>query len=94
MATLNESRQDEPSGHRRTREIDLELESKQNSSAPEEHKESAFKNLSWLDRLLALWILLAMIIGILLGNFVPNVSHALHKGEFVNVSVPIGELYQ
>ena len=53
-------------------------------------KESAFKSLGWLDRLLALWILLAMIVGILLGNFVDSVGPALNKGEFVGVSVPIG----
>jgi ACR3 family arsenite transporter len=55
-------------------------------------KESAFKGLGWLDRLLALWILLAMIIGILLGNFVPSVGPALHRGELVGVSIPIGRL--
>lgn len=53
-------------------------------------KESAFKGLGWLDRLLALWILLAMVIGILLGNFVDSVGPALHRGEFVGVSIPIG----
>ncbi|TGO49314.1 hypothetical protein BOTNAR_0436g00020 [Botryotinia narcissicola] len=52
-------------------------------------KTSLFKSLGWLDRLLALWIFLAMAIGILLGNFVPNVGTALQKGEFVGVSVPI-----
>ena len=51
---------------------------------------SAFKGLAWLDRFLALWILLAMIIGILLGNFVTNVGPALQRGEFVGVSIPIG----
>ncbi|KAK0262313.1 arsenicals resistance [Friedmanniomyces endolithicus] len=51
--------------------------------------ESAFKSLGWLDRLLALWILLAMIVGILLGNFVSSVGPALKKGEFVGVSIPI-----
>jgi len=40
--------------------------------------------------LLALWILLAMIVGILLGNFVDSVGPALQKGEFVGVSIPIG----
>ncbi len=53
-------------------------------------KESAFKNLGWLARLLALWILLAMIVSILLGNFVPGVEAALRKGELVGVSLPIG----
>jgi arsenite transporter len=54
-------------------------------------KTSAFKSLGLLDRFLALWILLAMAIGIILGNFVPNTGPALQKGKFVGVSVPIGE---
>lgn len=53
-------------------------------------KESAFKSLGLLDRFLALWIFLAMLIGILLGNFVPNTGPALQKGKFVGVSFPIG----
>lgn len=52
---------------------------------------SAFKALGWLDRFLALWILLAMAIGIILGNFMPSTGPALQKGKFVGVSVPIGE---
>lgn len=55
-----------------------------------EKKVSAFKSLGWLDRFLAVWIFLAMVIGILIGNFVPNVTESLEKGKFVNVSVPIG----
>ena len=51
---------------------------------------SAFKGLGWLDRFLAIWIFLAMVVGILLGNFVPNTEEALNKGKFVGVSVPIG----
>lgn len=54
-------------------------------------KASAFKSLGWLDRFLALWIFLAMLIGILLGNFVPSTGPALQKGKFVGVSVPIGK---
>ncbi|TVY78313.1 Arsenical-resistance protein Acr3 [Lachnellula suecica] len=52
-------------------------------------KSSAFKSLGWLDRFLALWIFLAMAVGIILGNFVPNTGPALQKGQFVGVSVPI-----
>lgn len=58
----------------------------------EESKTSAFKGLGWLDRFLAVWIFLAMAIGIILGNFVPNTGPALQKGTFVGVSVPIGKL--
>ncbi|KAH7118535.1 sodium bile acid symporter family-domain-containing protein [Dactylonectria estremocensis] len=50
---------------------------------------SAFKSLGWLDRFLALWIFLAMAVGIILGNFVPETGPALEKGKFVGVSVPI-----
>ena len=53
-------------------------------------KKSVYQSLGWLDRLLALWILLAIIIGILLGNYVESVGPALQRGKFVQVSVPIG----
>lgn len=66
-------------------------EEKQCTSAPAEVKKSVYAGLGWLDRLLALWILLAIIIGILLGNFVDSVGPALQRGKFVGVSVPIGE---
>jgi arsenite transporter len=54
-------------------------------------KSSVYAALGWLDRLLVLWILLAIIIGILLGNFVDGIGPALQRGKFVDVSVPIGE---
>ncbi|KAL2133919.1 hypothetical protein VTI74DRAFT_1393 [Chaetomium olivicolor] len=50
---------------------------------------SAFSSLGFLDRFLAVWIFLAMLIGILLGNFVDDVGPALQKGTFVGVSLPI-----
>lgn len=48
------------------------------------------KGLSFLDRFLVIWILLAMGIGIALGNTVDSVGPTLQKGEFVGVSIPIG----
>lgn len=56
-----------------------------------ERRTSAFKQLGILDRFLAVWIFLAMAIGIILGNFVPNTGPTLNKGQFVGVSIPIGE---
>ncbi|PLB42008.1 arsenic resistance protein [Aspergillus candidus] len=50
---------------------------------------SAFKQLGILDQFLALWIFIAMAVGIILGNFVPNTSKALDRGKFVGVSIPI-----
>lgn len=52
-------------------------------------KVSAFKSLGILDRFLAVWIILAMVVGVLLGNFVENTGPALQKGKFVGISVPI-----
>jgi hypothetical protein len=71
----------------------LALEAQQPTSENEDtsQKISAFKSLGWLDRFLAVWILLAMIIGVLLGNFVPETGPALAKGKFVGVSIPIGK---
>lgn len=54
--------------------------------------QSMFKSLGILDRFLAVWIFLAMAIGIILGALVDEVGPALQKGEFVGVSVPIGML--
>lgn len=54
---------------------------------------SAFKQLGLLDRFLAIWIFLAMAVGIILGNFVPSTGPALQKGKFVGVSVPIGKFF-
>ena len=66
--------------------VDVERQS------PGQHvaKKSVYQSLGWLDRLLALWILLAIVIGILLGNYVESVGPALQRGKFVQVSVPIG----
>jgi arsenite transporter len=69
---------------------DPEKQSGQRAEDDRAEKVSAFKSLGWLDRFLAVWILLAMIVGVLLGNFVPQTGPALQKGKFVGVSVPIG----
>lgn len=68
---------------------DAEKQATQEDTRPAK-KVSAFKSLGWLDRFLAVWILLAMVLGVLLGNFVPEVGPALQKGKFADVSIPIG----
>ncbi|KPI40452.1 Arsenical-resistance protein Acr3 [Cyphellophora attinorum] len=85
-----------PADMERARELEDE---KQQNNDPEaaqnttedlnNKKKSVYNGLGWLDRLLVLWILLAIVIGILLGNFVDSVGPALQKGKFVDVSVPI-----
>lgn len=71
--------------------VAVDAEKQPEAPIPADFK-STFKALGILDQFLALWILLAMIIGVLLGNFVPNTGPALQKGKFVGVSVPIGML--
>ena len=72
---------------------DVEKQAEANASDSLQKKQSAFKNLGLLDRFLAVWIFLAMAIGIILGNFVPSTGPALQRGTFVGVSVPIGEYF-
>jgi ACR3 family arsenite transporter len=75
--------------------VDTEKQPEQTGAEPPGGQSlSVFKGLGWLDRLLALWIFLAMVLGILLGNFVPNTSEALEKGKFVDVSIPIGMCFR
>jgi arsenite transporter len=63
----------------------------ENEQHPGEAK-GLLRSLNFLDRFLAVWIFLAMLVGILLGNFVDDVGPALQKGTFVDVSIPIGAL--
>lgn len=72
---------------------DVEKQADASASDSPQKKQSAFKNLGILDRFLAVWIFLAMAIGIILGNFVPSTGPALQRGQFVGVSVPIGEYF-
>lgn len=68
----------------------MTIDPEKNDRPIPKEKVSVYKSLGWLDRFLAVWILLAMIVGVLLGNFVPKVGPALNEGKFVRVSVPIG----
>lgn len=57
----------------------------------EAHVVPPLRGLSFLDRFLVIWIILAMAIGIILANLVPSTGPALQRGKFVGVSVPIGK---
>lgn len=80
-----------PSHEDATPNSDIEKQDDLNTPNEPQKKQSSFASLGLLDRFLALWIFLAMAIGIILGNFVPNTGPALEKGKFVGVSVPIGK---
>jgi len=81
-----------PADMRSTSHQSMDIESQDVKAPVDKQNVSAFKSLGLLDRFLALWIILAMAIGILLGNFVPETGPALEKGQFVHVSIPVGKL--
>jgi arsenite transporter len=62
----------------------------QPSQSPSEGQRSLLKRLSFFDRFLAVWIFLSMVLGILLGNFVPEINDVLVEATLVGVSAPIG----
>jgi ACR3 family arsenite transporter len=70
---------------------DPEKQQQDVEESPNATKTSVYKSLGWLDRFLAVWVFLAMTVGIILGEFVPSTGPALQKETFVGVSVPIGE---
>lgn len=78
---------EKPSNHGTNRDV----EQQQSIESENQQDLSVFKSLGILDRFLAVWIFLAMLIGILLGNFVPDAGPALQQGKFAGVSVPIGK---
>jgi len=51
---------------------------------------SLIKKLSFFDRFLALWIFIAIVLGILLGYFVPSTQKVVETSGLVGVSAPIG----
>jgi len=63
--------------------VDLDL-SEEDDAVPQ-----PVKRLSWTDRLLTLYVFLAMALGLILGNLVPSTKDVLATVQFVGVSLPI-----
>ncbi|GAA1502425.1 ACR3 family arsenite efflux transporter [Streptomyces albidochromogenes] len=59
------------------------------AAAPPAEDTSVVAKLSTLDRFLAVWILLAMALGLGLGRLVPGLNDALAKVEIGGISLPI-----
>lgn len=60
------------------------------SHANIQHDTSVAGRLSNLDRFLPLWILLAVVVGVLLGKASPGLSDGLDRIRFTDVSLPVG----
>ncbi|KAK5730668.1 arsenicals resistance [Elasticomyces elasticus] len=83
-----------PKGSKATNDIELgSVNGERKNNAQDDTSDVVgpppFKALSFLDKLLVLWILLSMALGIILGNLVPSVGPALQRSTFVGVSGPI-----
>ncbi|WP_304621685.1 ACR3 family arsenite efflux transporter [Rothia sp. ZJ932] len=59
------------------------------SAHPANDTDQVIAKLSVLDRFLPLWILAAMVLGLLLGRFLPQVGTALESVQVAGVSLPI-----
>ncbi|KAI0958845.1 hypothetical protein AcV7_004546 [Taiwanofungus camphoratus] len=91
MATIcdNEIREmisTQPEGSRIVETPTLEVA---NTSLAQDAPRLLIKKLSLTDKLLTPAILLAMIVGVIIGEFVPNVQPAFDTARFASVSVPI-----
>lgn len=65
---------------------DLPIETKSTTSN-EAVTPSLLKELSWLDRLLTPLVLLSMIVGVIIGEFVSGVQEAFNTATFADVSL-------
>ncbi|MBR9682407.1 MAG: ACR3 family arsenite efflux transporter [Candidatus Aenigmarchaeota archaeon] len=50
------------------------------------------RKISFFDKYLTLWVILCMILGVAIGEFIPGIPSFLNKFEYSNVSIPIAIL--
>ncbi|WP_346885160.1 ACR3 family arsenite efflux transporter [Clostridium sp. UBA4395] len=55
-------------------------------------KENSRKGLGVFERYLTLWVALCIVVGILVGQFLPMIPNTLNKFEYYNVSIPVAIL--
>jgi ACR3 family arsenite transporter len=48
--------------------------------------------IGFFERYLTIWVIICMVIGVLIGKFIPSIPNFLGKFEYANVSVPIAIL--
>ena len=55
-------------------------------------KDENATGISFFERYLTVWVALCMVVGILIGKFLPAIPNFLGKFEYANVSIPIAIL--
>lgn len=55
-------------------------------------KENKSQGIGFFERYLTIWVVLCMVVGVLIGKFLPTVPEILGKFEYANVSIPIAIL--
>lgn len=50
------------------------------------------KGLGFFERYLTIWVALCIVVGILIGQFIPSIPQTLNKFEYYNVSIPVAIL--
>lgn len=55
-------------------------------------KRKVISGISFFERYLTVWVALCMIVGVLIGRFIPVIPDFLRKFEYANVSIPIAVL--
>jgi len=58
----------------------------------EETMENSNKGISFFQKYLTVWVIICMVIGILIGNFIPEIPEFLNKFEYAKVSIPVAIL--
>lgn len=54
--------------------------------------ENSNKGISFFHKYLTVWVIICMVIGILIGNFIPEIPEFLNKFEYAKVSIPVAIL--
>jgi ACR3 family arsenite transporter len=50
------------------------------------------QGISFFERTLTLWVAVCIVVGILIGQYIPSVPATLHRFEYANVSIPVAIL--
>ncbi|MDL2302552.1 ACR3 family arsenite efflux transporter [Lachnospiraceae bacterium OttesenSCG-928-D06] len=50
------------------------------------------QGISFFERYLTVWVIICMVVGVLIGRFLPSIPNFLNRFEYANVSIPIAIL--